>query len=29
VGLHIGDAISDGAKVRIIEPHHHQVPKQE
>jgi len=29
VGLHIGDAISDGAKVRIIEPHHNQVPKQE
>lgn len=29
VGLHIGDAISDGARVRIIEPHHPQVPKQE
>ena len=29
VGLHIGDAISDGARVRIIEPHHNQVPKQE
>ncbi len=29
VGMHIGDAISDGAKVRIIEPHHNQVPKRE
>lgn len=29
VGLHIGDAISDGARVRIIEPHRPQVPKQE
>jgi membrane fusion protein (multidrug efflux system) len=29
VGLHIGDSIADGARVRIIEPHHIQVPKKE
>lgn len=27
VGLHIADDVSDGARVRIIEPHHSHVPK--